>query len=348
MFIFVYICIYIIIVLAVILSHLFLNKYMKNYNFKIMNYEKYWMFFLEETDNNGRWLLTKTQLRVMRRPQAMEAFYHVFQQLERNKLERFFDQNRKVLVEQGKKIKNKTMHAYYAFVLSQMKLNGKLSEGYKELVLNYIKEDSSVYCRENSLKALYSMGDAEYISEAFRFLSKNRITHSEKLLTDGLLSFNGDFDRLSKTLMKGYTEFGECYRIAIINYLFHRNEHGFDVYLGHYLKRDISVDERCSCLRLLGKNCSAENEKILIHTLEKYQNRENWEPAAVAASFLGNFTDKEALGSLEVALQSPNWYVRINSAKALIKSNVGLANIRRILQGNDGYAKDALRYVITN
>lgn len=67
-------------------------------------------------------------------------------------------------------------------------------------------------------------------------------------------------------------------------------------------------------------NCSEENEKILIQTLEQYQDQENWEPAAVAASFLGNFTDKEALGSLEEALQSPNWYVRINSAKALVKS----------------------------
>ena len=57
--------------------------------------------------------------------------------LERNKLERFFDQNRHVLVEQGKKIKNKTMHAYYAFVLSQMKLNGKLSEASQKKVEHF-------------------------------------------------------------------------------------------------------------------------------------------------------------------------------------------------------------------
>lgn len=348
MFIFIYITTYIVIILSVILSHFFLRCYMQRYDRKIADYEEYWLIFFARARKAGNWKLTRQEKRMIQKPQALEAFYRISDQIERRDLELFFIVNKNRMISLGKEMRNKTMHAYYAFVLSKMRLCGKLAEGYRELIFVYLEKDESVYCRENSLKALYSMGDAQSVAKAFLLLSEKNIYHSEKLLTDGLCGFNGDFEKLSKTLMKEYARYGECYRIAVTNYLFRRNEHAFDSYLGHYLKRDISVDERCSCLRLLGKNCSQDNERILIQTLEDYQNSEGWEPAAVAASFLGNYTDEEALRSLEIALQSPNWYVRINSARSLVSTNIALGNIRSILKGEDRYAKDALRYVITN
>lgn len=348
MFIFVYIMIYVVIIMAVILSHIFTGRYMSHYDTGIETHAKELLAFIEKAEKTGNWKLNKKQMRKFRKPQVLESFYRVSQELDRKKLEQFLEENTLELVELGRKMRNKSLRAYYAFVICKLQLKGKIAEQFTELVLYYLRTDSSVFCRENSLKALYSMGNAKSISEAFKYFHQKDIYHSEKLLTDGLLSYQGDFKKLSKVLVDDFEDYGQCCRIAVISYLFYRDEHDFDGYFMNYLKQDISMDERCGCLRLIGKQCSKSHEKLLIQTLESYKDKEDWEPAAVAASALGNYKDKLAIAALEGALESPNWYVRINSARALVAADVAVLDVKRILGGKDEYAKDALKYAISS
>ncbi|MBK5263014.1 MAG: HEAT repeat domain-containing protein [Peptostreptococcaceae bacterium] len=45
-------------------------------------------------------------------------------------------------------------------------------------------------------------------------------------------------------------------------------------------------------------------------------------------------------------IKDPNWYIRHNSAKALVKIGTSRDRLNMILNGNDKYAKEALEYAI--
>ena len=61
--------------------------------------------------------------------------------------------------------------------------------------------ESSIYCRENAMQALYT-GDCDCIMKALKILDGGESFFHEKLLTDGLLEFTGDHEALGRCIEK--------------------------------------------------------------------------------------------------------------------------------------------------
>ena len=111
------------------------------------------------------------------------------------------------------------MRAFYAYLCRRCLLGGPEPEDPITQNMLYLVTDSSLYCRENSLSALYAFGGTEAVAQALVRLSRAGVLHSAKLITDGLLSFHGNRRQLSDVLWGRWEEFLPYYQTAIVNYL---------------------------------------------------------------------------------------------------------------------------------
>ena len=292
--------------------------------------------------------MRKKEIHLLKNPSVLAAFYEVYSTVSPDEFHLLIANNRQQIINVARRFKSNTMKAYFAYILHTLQLHSNdVSNDFNELMMEFVLE-KSVYVRENSLKVLYSFGNAYSIAKSFRTLSKKNIFHSEKLLTDGLMSFQGDFDHLTTLLMAYFEDFIECYQIAIINALAYKNEHKFDNELLKYIGReDISIDIKCSILRIIGKAPSEKHKQILILCLKQHESEYGWEQAVVAASMLGNFmNDVQVEKALCETITSRNWYVRMKSAKSLIRIGLSDEHIQEIINGDDAYAKNALLYTL--
>ena len=350
MFIFYFMCAYILVVFFVAISHGFLASYLKKYDQYIEKDKKYWEKIHERCRAKNDYSLKARELKKLKRPQMLNAFYDFYSERPREEFTKILSVNKRQFVKLGKNYRSTTVRAYFAHVLGAFKLEeSALNSGLTDLMLEYVLDDS-VYARENALKALYSFGNARKVCAAFCSLSKKEIYHSEKLLVDGLLTFSGDFENLSYWLMKYFKELMECYQISVINYLSYKREYEYnDILIDYMDQEEASVDVKCCILRILGKEKGERNKKVLMKSVEQYLNATEWEIASVAAGALGGYDkDKKVEELLCHALTSRNWYVRINSAKSLIRISASDDSIQKILSGEDKYAKDALMYAMNN
>lgn len=349
MFIFYFLYIGISIILIIVLSHIFLTLHLKNYDLKVKEYKKMWQKTQLRCRQKKDYRLKKREIKKLKNPQMLAAFYEVYSQSPKEEFLQLFTLNKKQIIAVARKYRSTTMKAYFAYLLSIIQMHSQsLSSGFDDLMAEYVLDDS-VYARENALKALYSFGNAEKVVASFKALSEKNIYHSEKLLTDGLMTFRGDFENLSSLLMKHFDKFIECYQISIINCFAYRNEHAFDQKLIQYINgTDVSMDIKCSVLRIIGKVKCEENKQILLSSLAQYNNEDGWEQAAVAASMLDDYVgDEEVITALYQAITSKNWYVRMNSAGSLIKVGESDENIDYILNCDDKYATNALAYAMS-
>ena len=289
--------------------------------------------------------LPKREVNRLRHPLFLEAFYNACILLDDDQRQRVLLENQKPIIELQQQEKNPTIHAYFAYLLRDLRLSRENGGKYGSLMLRFL-DDSSIYARENALKAIYSFGDAFLVENAFRNLSARGISHNEKLITDGLLTFPGDEMQLVELLMPHYDDLLECYRNSLINYMSYKAIDAYDDRLiTDARKEDTSVDTVCAIIRKVNKSPSEKHLQLLEELIERYKDGDTWEPVAIAVTglghYLGNGKVKELLKN---TLLSHNWYIRKNSAVSLVSIGISQEDLNEILDQHDQYAADAINY----
>ena len=87
-----------------------------------------------------------------------------------------------------------------------------------DILKEYLKKES-LYCRQNAMKALYSFGDEEHVVEGIKVLEQSHIFFHSKILSDGLLEFEADHDKLIALLWQSFDKFFVETQVAILNYI---------------------------------------------------------------------------------------------------------------------------------
>lgn len=212
-------------------------------------------------------------------------------------------------------------------------------------IVNYLIKCTtapSIYLRENALNALYKIGKVEYIKEALSKMNYLNIYHHHKLITDGLLTFQGNVKSLAKALTEDFKNYKEDYQVACINYFSYKKidckEYLYQVLIDELESKEV----RLACIRYFKNNKYEKVVPVLYHFLKN--DKLNWEYAAIAASTLSNYENTETTKQLIKALTSYNWYVRNNAAMSLSVSSNN--DILKLIQDNikDKYAREALIY----
>ena len=97
--------------------------------------------------------------------------------------------------------------AYFPYIIRKYRLlDGQENEALKTMLLDLLHE-SSIYCRENAMQALYTAGDPAVLVRALRIIDASSLYYHSKLLSDGLLNYTGDTWELADALWEAFDAF---------------------------------------------------------------------------------------------------------------------------------------------
>lgn len=234
--------------------------------------------------------------------------------------------------------KDVTERAFFAYVLS---LYGRslCAEGDRlaVILLRYFP-DSSIYCRENVLKALYAIGSADGVERAFDWMSQHQISHPSRLLSDGLIRFSGDRLSLANRLWIASQKWEEPYQIAVIQMAAQFTDSFQETFAQLLLSGNFSQEVAFAALRYFRKY-PYEPLRNFFQQLVLDES----ELAIAAANALQAYPGEDTKSVLLKGLCSRNWYVRRNSAGTLVNMGISEEELAHIA---DKYAKDMLHYMV--
>lgn len=205
-----------------------------------------------------------------------------------------------------------------------------------ELLLTYL-EDSTVYCRENVLQAMYRLGSSDALERALQLFQEKGWYHSTKLLADGMTQFNGDRVALARQLWTG--KWNDDMRAMLIQFM-------------NNLPDDLSELVMPELSSRHGEVCFAAVRYFARHIEEaaapaiREIARQDDDAAVAAVRTLASYPDRESKEVLMKALTSRNWYVRRNAAESLTKMDLTEEEICGLRNHDDKYAREMFEYVL--
>lgn len=233
--------------------------------------------------------------------------------------------------------------AHYAYVVEKFNM---VQKDFSKRVLNFILDmtkSTNLYCRQNALKVLFSYGDVRSVKRAVNNISKSGVFYHEKLLVDGLLTFQGDKRKLMDALLEGLEEKSPFMQRIILNYIRYGSD-GYQELFWNILKDTSQDDEnRFIAIRYFAKHPDQEVYPLLKQFVMN-PDEQRWEYAAITATALGYYPGEETTRILKSCLSHKNWYIRHNAARSLERFSLPYEEMRDVLEGEDRYAKEIIEY----
>lgn len=279
------------------------------------------------------------------------AFQYALQAMKDNQVEQldeYMKEMTSVLMFLGRTYSKKEdmEKAYLAYVISLF-CPSDIQEyhGIMDILLSYLIE-TTIYCRENVLQALYRIGNVQAVENAFRILNDYHYFHHSKLLADGLITFSGDEKLLAQALWKACREWNEEMVIAVIQFITMCEEDFTACFWERMTDSNVSIEIRLALIRYYKKHYYEPANKQLCQYIEE-SDEKNVILGIVAASALENYPSVATMAVLNKALHHSNWYIRHNAARSLVHLGITNEEINYILKGTDPYAKEMLTYMLS-
>lgn len=233
--------------------------------------------------------------------------------------------------------------AYFAHVLCKYRvLHGKPVPLVMEVLMKLL-EEPSLYCRENALQAIYSAGDCGFVLQALRQLDESGRFHHGKLLTDGLLTFSGDRERLTAMVWERFETFSVPMQTAFLDFFRFGGSEMKDELLPVLADEGRDDELRFSCIRYFWKYPDQRAYPLLLSFLE-YPEARRWEYAAIAATALASYPGDRTVLALKRAMSDPSWYIRFNAARSLEAFHLTYRDLGDVMDSGDRYAREILQY----
>lgn len=241
--------------------------------------------------------------------------------------------------------RNRMEAAYFPYILKKYRVIAHRSFPSLEGALLAMLQESSIYCRENAMQALYTTGNVECILEALRIIDRSDLFYHGKLLCDGLLNFDGSVQLLGQRIVRAFFDFSVEMRVTLLDYLRFSDGEWTEFALS-LLQNEESDDEiRYAAIRYLGKYPLAAAYTLLCRLAEDGGDGQ-WQYAAIASTALAAYPGETTVQILKKNLYSRNWYIRLNAAVSLKNLGISYAELTDVVDGNDRYAAEILRYCL--
>mgnify|MGYP002508412616 FL=1 len=210
-------------------------------------------------------------------------------------------------------------------------------------MLYSLLHEPSIYCRENAMQAIYTIGDPACVITALKIADNNERFYHSKLLTDGLLNFGGNNEKLNSALWDAFEDFSVQMQITLLNYFRFSSDSSSEQMLKLMNDEERDDEIRFACIRYFGKYRYDKAYEYLLQYANCW-NDVRWEYSAIASSALGAYPCEKTAEVLKSNLYHRNWYIRFNSSQSLEKIGLTYLSLIDIVEGNDRYASEILRY----
>lgn len=247
----------------------------------------------------------------------------------------------KLAVHYGKK-DSMDRAAFAYFISENVPYHDKGYHPIMHILLQYL-DDSSVYCRENLIKAYCAFGNIQGMMNLLNLIEERNLFHHRKLIADGLAEFSGDKEELTIELWKKHKEYSENMLLSIIGYISAVSDNYGPVFMQELTEMENTPEVRLAMIRYFRNHPYEPIRDYLIQLLSDGHD----ENADIIAAFaLGSYPCDETRAALQKAISHSNWYVRQNAANSLVGMAEDDNQLREILTGEDRYASEMLRYVL--
>lgn len=235
--------------------------------------------------------------------------------------------------------------AFFAFFISKYPpINGKEYNPLMEILISYL-DNSTIYCRENVLKALYALGNIQAVENAWQIINDRQWFHHKKLISDGLITFNGDKEELAARLWSHRSEWDDNIMSSVVQFITLVSDEFKKTFFEVLQSENLSLEVRLSILRYYRHHIYEPVLPLLLSYL-KEENDINENIKIVTASVIEVYPSEETIEALKVTIHHSNWYLRYNSAVSLVNLNMSIIKVQDILEGKDVYAKEIFMYMI--
>lgn len=232
--------------------------------------------------------------------------------------------------------------ALFAYIIGELNIEKENNRKLDTKIINFL-EKPSVYLVENTLKAFIRLGHKDSLIKTLNILNFKKISHNEKLISDGLLEYKGDKLELAKELWEYRNQWMIPYVKSIIKFIRLIGSDFKEEFYQALKNENLHIEIKIDLIRYFGK---VKYNKILDYLLDLFETKKNVDSnlLIVIATTLGNYPSERTVEALKKGMTNSNWYIRNNSCVSFLALNPLKENIDEILNGNDKYARDILIY----
>lgn len=232
--------------------------------------------------------------------------------------------------------------AYFVYIVKKYKISG-----IQNTILYKFLEEESIYCRDNTLKAIISSENVENIITALKIINKQEYYYYPDTINKALLEFAGNISNFAKELWENYHIFDEKIQIAIIRYI---NQFNLDYKQEFYelaIKDTTSKNVKIEIIKYFRNNIY-EDAKQMIINIAKLKGIENKELIVEAAKTLQKYNCLETKEVLKLLLKRNNWEIKNAASESLLALGTSYYEFAEIYNGEDEVARGILKYKIQN
>ncbi len=214
-------------------------------------------------------------------------------------------------------------------------------------------EELNFYFGYNIVLAYAKLGDYEGFIKSYKISNIPNEINDDSLYVHILNSYEGNKEELIDYQIKALKgiKINQCI-LAIKYFETNKNENIRELIL-EKLKESINIysfdrsnvrvlDMSMAAIRYFQVVQSDEADQYMMQLVDSTI----WEVRVVVLNYLTKM-DKSIVEEMYLEkIKDPNWYIRHNSAKALVKIGTNREKLDRILNGTDQYAKEALEYAM--
>lgn len=231
--------------------------------------------------------------------------------------------------------------AFFAYVIARYP-TGAAGGRLPTVLLEYL-EDSTVYCRENVLQALYALGSASGVEQALRLFNERGWYHHSHMLADGLTAFQGDREALAAALWRECRGWDENLQTAVVQFASNVTDAMKEPFRQALAAPETPLEVRFALIRYFTRHPMPAVKPMLLEMVRR--EADSGDTAIAACSALVRYPGADTEQVLEQALLSRNWYVRHNAASSLLALGDEASAYAAAERVHDRYAKEMLDYV---
>ncbi|MBR0599644.1 HEAT repeat domain-containing protein [Sinanaerobacter chloroacetimidivorans] len=239
---------------------------------------------------------------------------------------------------------------HYSEKSYRMMLLGEFRQDLEEINLFILDalEDDSFDVRANALRALSVIGNSSYFNKGLMKACSSDQYFNPRHISEMIGSFEGSIDELRWLMLDSFYGNPDSYRHLVIRFLTENviND-SMDFVLGYLHDHVNNKEIVIACLRYFSV---CEIRKKARESIMQLLYKEDFEIRAVAVTLAPKYFkgDEEVILLLlgERFLRSKDWYVRKNSAAALVRIGLDKEELLTNLLVDDNYAKEALIYAM--
>ncbi len=237
--------------------------------------------------------------------------------------------------------------AYFAYIIDKYRIIENAKSNILINTMYQFLEEDSIYCRDNSFKAIINSGNIEYIIEALKILNKLEYYYYPDIIFKGLVQFKGKPEELENKLWKEFEKFNIEIRIAIVRYANKLKLDYKEEFCKTAIKEDIEEEVKIEIIKYFGENYYELAQNLLIE-FTKEKGIKNKKIIIESAKALRKYNNQDTKEALKMLMKRNDWEIKEAASETLTAISTSYYELADIYNGEDETARRILKYKMQN